>query len=219
MALFGEEHNHFLDEIIMSRRTTRAFEEKEVEDNLIEAVIQAGMISPYASISAEDVSVFRHFYVIKKGSHLIKEINQCIKIQTYQDLMDFHDVRKKNTTVATYGDKLEKGMGVVANQGVPGLEDAPCLIVMAEWRGARMAEKQSLAHAMQNMWLKATALNLGFRLVSPLENLVDHEGFCRLFDLEPGQYGFHGCIVGYPKNEGGQSKRLNGKVHWMKDNI
>ena len=38
-----------------------------------------------------------------------------------------------------------------------------CLIIAAEWRGARRAEHQSLAHMMQNMWIKATAFDAGFQ--------------------------------------------------------
>jgi len=42
----------------------------------------------------------------------------------------------------------------------------PYYIVVAERSGIPPAEQQSLAHCLENMWLKATALGLGFQLVS-----------------------------------------------------
>ena len=64
---------------------------------------------------------------------------------------------------ATFAARLEyiRKAGVV-----PGVETAPYFIVVAERRGFPEIEQQSLAYCLENMWLKATVLNLGFQLVS-----------------------------------------------------
>ncbi len=47
-----------------------------------------------------------------------------------------------------------------------GIGSAPYFIVGAEKKGFPAVEQQFLAHCLENMWLKATALGLGFQLVS-----------------------------------------------------
>ena len=85
----------------------------------------------------------------------------------------------------------------VSKNGYPGLTEVPCFIVVAEHRGIPSAEKQSLAHVMQNMWLKATALGLGFQLVSMIEGLTEVQEFSKLLKLPSGEFAFNGCIIGY----------------------
>jgi nitroreductase len=47
------------------------------------------------------------------------------------------------------------------------------------------------------MWLKATALGIGLRLMSVIETLTESEDFCRLLGFNLGEYAFTGCIIGY----------------------
>jgi len=47
--------------------------------------------------------------------------------------------------------------GIVASGRVP-MANAPCYVVIAEKKGIPPVEMESLAHCVQNMWLKATAL-------------------------------------------------------------
>ena len=47
-----------------------------------------------------------------------------------------------------------KRLEMIANKGIPGLRTAPYFIVVAEIRGIPPAELQSLAHVVENMWLK-----------------------------------------------------------------
>lgn len=95
--------------------------------------------------------------------------------------------------------------------------DAPCLIIVAEKKGFPPAEKQSLAHVMENMWLKSVSLNLGFRLLSIFENLNESKEFCEILGAEYGKYAFNGCIIGYPQNSPNEGKRakLEEVVYWL----
>ena len=58
-------------------------------------------------------------------------------------------------------------------------------------------EKQSLAHALENMWLKATALGLGFQIVSVTGEMSDNKKFCDILGIAAGTYELMGCAVGY----------------------
>jgi len=57
--------------------------------------------------------------------------------------------------------------------------------------------KWSLAHLLQNMWLKATALGLGFHLISLVSELATEEDSCSLLGVRAGEFELNGCGVGY----------------------
>ncbi|MGA2699184.1 MAG: nitroreductase family protein [Methanoregula sp.] len=65
-------------------------------------------------------------------------------------------------------------------------------------KNAQLREQAAGAHCMENMWLKATALGLGFQIVSATAQMADNPGFCRALGLESGKWALMGCAVGYP---------------------
>ena len=85
----------------------------------------------------------------------------------------------------------------VAEGGEIGFESAPYFVVAAEKKGIPPAELQSLAHVMENMWLKATALGMGFRLISAVSQQSDNPEFCKLLGLTQGEFALVGCALGY----------------------
>lgn len=76
---------------------------------------------------------------------------------------------------------------------VPGIGTAPYFIVVAEKKGFPAVEQQSLAHCLENMWLKATALDLGFQLVSATAQMADNPSFCEILGIYPGEWALNGC--------------------------
>ena len=84
---------------------------------------------------------------------------------------------------------------------VPGIGTAPYYIVVAERKGFPPVELQSLAHCLENMWLKATALGLGFQIVSITSRMSSHPGFCSILGIPAGEWELMGCAVGYPTDE------------------
>lgn len=214
MEIFSPTDNQTFDRIIKARHTVRSFSDKVPSREDIEPVVNAGLLAPFASMSSQDVEVFRHFYILFKGNPLISKIGLLIQNQSQADVEQFLEEKKTDAIIAQYGAPIENLWTNIAKQGVH-VDNIPCLIVIAEWRGARRAEKQSLAHAMQNMWLKATALNLGFQLISAIESMTNNADFCSLFGYKPGQYGFHACIVGYPLSQEYTPKKLRSAVTWL----
>lgn len=217
MSIFTDQDNLSLDKIIATRRSVRQFKTEVPPKKSIEAIVQAGMKAPFASISANDVDVFRHFYVITRESGLLEPIDKLIKDQSQADLEALEKEMEVDPFIKNHSTILQKVWSMVAEKGLPNFVNSPYLIVVAEWAGARRAEKQSLAHVMQNMWLKATALDLGFVLVSPIESMINNDKFCKLFDLPTGRYGFHGCIIGYPKQDLDtmSGHPIKGAVEWL----
>jgi nitroreductase len=80
---------------------------------------------------------------------------------------------------------------------IPGVGTAPEFIVVAEKKGFPAVEQQSLAHCLENMWLKATALDLGFQLVSATAKMADNPSFCEMLRINPGEWALNGCAIGY----------------------
>jgi len=213
--MFTVQDNLLFDEILKTRRSCRKFTEEVPTREEIEAVVEAGRLAPYASISSQDVEVFRHFFVMTKGHPLLPEIDRLIRQQGGKDAEWLRGEMEKDPFLAEYGVGLEAMWSRFGTNGVSVFPDPPCLIILAEWRGARRAERQSLAHTIQNMWLKATALNLDFNMISVMESMVDNEEFCSLFGLPVGRYGFHGCVIGHREAEKLTSKPIRAQVHWL----
>lgn len=213
--MFNEQDNATFDRIVNARRSCRKFLDRLPEQELVAQVIEAGNKGPYAIASARDVDVFRHFYVLYQGHPLIPAIHKQIREQSEREAEQLRWEMVIDPIVRMYGEGLARMRTLTAREGVSFLENPPCLIVLAEWRGARRAEKQDLAHALENMWLKATALNLGMAIISLFENLTDDENFCEMLGLPVGKYGFHACVLGYPESEALEAKRVISQTHWL----
>ena len=59
--------------------------------------------------------------------------------------------------------------------------------------------QQSLAHALENMWLMATALGLGMHLVSVTSMMADDRAFCHILGLPVSEFALNGCAIGVPE--------------------
>ena len=81
---------------------------------------------------------------------------------------------------------------------VPGIGTAPYYIVVAERKGYPPVELQSLAHCLENMWLKATALELGFQIVSITSEMAQNPEFCNHSRDYPGRMGTDGVCNRLP---------------------
>lgn len=212
--MFTKEDSLLFDRILDARWTCRSFEDTVPDQADIEAVIHAGIIAPFPFICEKDVTPFRHFFVMKKGDPRLAVIDRLIKEQAALDLAALREEAKTDPFMKENSAKVDKLYSGVVQNGATVFPDPPCMIVLAEWRGARRAERQSLAHMVQNMWLKATVLNLDFNLISFIESMVDNQEFCDLFGLPVGRYGFHGVVLGYHRGSPRNADPATSEVHW-----
>ncbi len=105
---------------------------------------------------------------------------------------------EQNPSLQQHGQFIAKRLKTMGEQGVPGVGSDPYYIVVAERKGT--ASDKSLSHCMQNMWLKATALGLGFHLLTITGAMAEDKEFCDLLSIPYGQYALDGCGVGYPSS-------------------
>ncbi|MGZ7109556.1 MAG: nitroreductase family protein [Methanobacterium sp.] len=195
---FSKEDNKTLDEIIESRRSIRSFKGSLPPEENIKEIIRAGMLAPYATLLVNSKEDFRRFFVVKKGERR----NEIASIMHNQVKNVYNGIKAKigkDPQIKGKTQNLLKTLKARAENGIPNMEDAPYFIIIAEAKGPIPVEMESIAHSLQNMWLKTTALGLGFQLISATEQIAQNEEFCKILGIPPKKYGLNGCLIGYPQ--------------------
>jgi nitroreductase len=190
-----EMHRDALEDILKARRSVRALSAVPPEKVLVEKIIRAGYVAPFASIPAMGKTDFRRIAVIAAGSDAFSQI----------------DVIVRNEFPKLLSDNKEKVDGSVTFMQDPGgitrlLGNAPYLIVAAERKGRgfpptyTVEQSISLSYCMYNMWLTAVSLKIGFKLVTTFVHLKlgNNSEFCDLMGIPCGEYAVDACAIGYP---------------------
>ena len=199
VSSFNQEENTALDRILESRRSIRAFTPDIPPKEEIVKVIQAGLLAPYPGLRVAGDVYFRRFVVIEKGSAQLTKIAEIAKRQVKFMAEQLKRELPADPSLQRQGQEFVRRLERLAQIGVPGIGTAPYFIVVAEQKGFPPVEQESLAHCLENMWLKATALGLGFHLVSATAHMAQDKEFCALLDMPYGEFGMNGCALGYPK--------------------
>ncbi len=203
----SKECSDVFDNIFESRRSIRFFKDEMPPKGDIKAIIMAGLFAPYAAQAVDESEYFRKFIVISKNSEKMKEIAEITKNKVKIMSEQLKAQMEKNLYLKEKGESFSKRLELFADKGVLGIGTAPYYIVVAERKGVPPVEQQSLAHCLQNMWLKATSLDLGFHLVSATTQMGEDKDFCEALGIDPGEWGLNGCAVGYPKEIPPKSSR------------
>ena len=191
MSTSLESRNEVFDEIVDARRSIRAFTGEMPTRGQIDSILAAGLKAPFAKAAIGDATNFRRFIIFPKDSRAVASLTALIREKGKAQL---EALEGQAPEYAPFRKRLE----ALASGRLPGLGTAPYLIAVAELKGLPRVEQQSLAHCLENMWLKATALNLGFHLVTALAMLEDEPRFWELCGLPRDRYAVNGCAIGVP---------------------
>jgi nitroreductase len=192
------ETNERLDKVLQMRRSVRSFTDEVPPREQIEQIIEAGLLAPYAAAALEGVKLFRRFFVFERGGESFTKVAQLAVEQMKAVAAGFKQQCEADPAFAEKAGPFIKRMQMVVSSGKLPITEAPYFVVIGEKTGFPPAEKQSLAHVLENMWLKATALGLGLRLISLTANLAHNEDFCRLVGVMPGEFAFDGYATEWP---------------------
>ncbi len=211
-----EEQNQALDYIIESRRTIRKFKSESPPRAMVEKVLQAGLLAPFARISV-DREDFRRFFVIPRESDVTSKAANLIKRRS---AVAYEQLEKRVQQDPIQRSRAERYLGALkmaSQEGPPNLGKAPYYVVVAEQRGIPEVAQLSLAHCLENMWLKATALGLAFQLLSVTERMSEDKEFCELIGVPFGEFALDGCLIGYPDVSPAPSRRspLGDVTKWL----
>lgn len=219
ITMNNEPSNEILDRIILERRTHRRFKQEIPSDEMIVDIIHAGLHAPFAAAAVgNDTDYFRRFFVIRKDSKTMAAMIPLVFGEVLRTGADLEDALAKNKELQVQAAGFMNRLAMIKKMGfVPGIGTAPLYIIAAEKKGFPPVEQQSLAHCMENMWLKATALGLGFQLVSVTTQMADNEEFCRILGLQKGKLALMGCAIGYPAEELSPSTRPSAEevITWL----
>jgi nitroreductase len=189
-------HNQALDCIIESRRSIRKFKHDVPPRELVEQIILAGLLAPYSGLAVSR-NDFRRFAVVPRESKSTVQIATLLKRRILTLCRQLEAQMEQNTFLREHGQAFLQNLKAMSQHGIPNVGKAPYYIVVAEQKGIPPVEQRSLAHCMQNMWLKATALGLGFQLLSITAQMSENRKFCNLVDIPFGQFALDGCLIGY----------------------
>ena len=200
MCMFDDSSGTVLDEIINARRTYRMFRPGVPPAVHIGGIIQAGLAAPFAAaaVGGKGHEYFRQFFVFPRGSRDLVIAGGLLMQKVHMMAEELEMQMKNNPSLRPKVEPFYCRLEMIRKAGVvPGVETAPYYIVVAERKGYPPVEQQSLAHCLENMWLKATSLNLGFQLVSVTGQMGPDPEFCRLLGIQPDVFELNGCAVGY----------------------
>jgi len=198
-----EQKNMHLDQILAERRSYRMFRPEYPEPDDIRRILHAGLLAPYAAAAVGgSKDYFRRFFVMKKGSASLDAAVPLFMEQATTMALGLEKEMATNPVLRQKAVSFVQRLGMIRKMGrVPGVGNAPYFIVVAERRGFPPVELQSLAHCLENMWLKATALELGFQIVSLTSQMSGNPVFCNILGIPVGEWELMGCAVGYPADE------------------
>ena len=174
-------------QVIRERRSVRSFTDEVPRRDAVEQVLAAGLAAPYAAAMAPGSKLDRRFFVLPRG---------CAAAATAKAAIQAHAAA--TLAAGAVAAPLRARLEPVSQGRILGVGSAPYYVVIAERAAMTPVQQQSLAHALENMWLMATALGLGMHLVSATTTMGDDHAFCGLLGLPVGEYALNGCALGVP---------------------
>jgi nitroreductase len=177
---------------------------------MVRQLITAGLHAPYANTAVENYTegYFRRFFVIRKGGESMATASALLNAKVKELAAELEKKAKADPAMEEKSRSWRQRLKWFQDLGhVPGVTNAPYFIVIAEHRGIPDLGQHALAHCLENMWLKATALDLAFQIISVTSKMGDDALFCGLLGLKPGEWDLMGCAVGYAEKPLGPSKR------------
>ena len=164
---------------------------------MIVQILQAGILAPYAaaSVSRED---FRRFIDILRESKATAQIAAIMKRRAESWSKEMENQMQLDEFTNQHAGPFLERIKLAGEHGMPNIGKAPYYIVVAEQLGIPRVEHLSLAHCLQNMWLKAAASGLGLQLLSITQELERDKEFCDLIKIPLGEFALDGCLIGYP---------------------
>jgi len=135
---------------------------------MVRQIITAGLHAPYTKSAVENFTegYFRRFFVIRTGGDSMVMASTLLNAKVKELAADLEKKGKADPTIEEKSHSWTRRLKWFHDLGhLPGVTNAPYYIVIAEHRGIPDLGQHALAHCLENMWLKATALDLAFQII------------------------------------------------------
>ena len=190
-----------LDAALENRRSIRLFKKEAPPREQIEQIIKAGILAPYAGLAGRPLSEMRRFAVLSGGTRPMTDAHELLIAQMKSGARKLKLLSHIIPYLRKNAGPFIKVLETASAGGLPAFRTAPYIIVVGERKAFPPVEKQSLAYVLENMWLKASALGLGFQLVSAVQTMGKNKRFMELTGMPYGEFEVDGCAVGCPDQE------------------
>jgi nitroreductase len=188
--------NQVIDFIINTRRSVINFSMEVPPKQLVEEIIQAGSLAPNSGLM-KFKEYSRRFIVIPRESEATRVLAMLINRRNIYLTELLEKQRQQYEFQKELGRQDSQEISIVDQDPLSNLGTAPFFIVVAERRGLLAEEQLTLAYCMDNMWLKAIAVDLDFQLVPITVQMAQDKEFCELIGIPFGEFALDGCLIGY----------------------
>ncbi|MFH0735634.1 MAG: nitroreductase family protein [bacterium] len=192
-------------DVIEQRKSIRNFTNEKLLIEDVNNIIKSAIYAPYGGATGIALKEIRKIFIFTRETGKLKKAQELI----YSDIRKSAKAIKFLSFFMRKMKPFSKRLNTLSKAGIPALDEASCFIVIAEKKGFPSIEKQSIAHAMQNMWLAATSMNIGFSLISATGMMVKNKEFVNLLGLPYGEYEIDGCVIGIPKSIQVRKREIN----------
>ena len=186
------------DALVRSRRSCRSFQEGTLNEASIRSILEAGWLAPHAGATGVALVDKRRFFVVRRASAAHGRLYPLALERVKANRRRLMIARRFVPGLAAKTANFMKRLDALSRGGIKTLQDAPVWIIAAERKGFPPAEAKSIAHAFQNMWLKATELGIGFMLLTMTGMLSADAAFMAQLGLAKGEWEIDGCLIGLP---------------------
>lgn len=190
-----------LEHIITVRRTTRSFSGEFLSNRHVDRILKSAIYAPFGGATGLPLKEIRKVFVFKTDSEAMRIVDDVLitairsKARQLGLLLRILPFLKRK--LGSFHNRLK----AIGQDGIPSFKNGSHFIIIAERKGIPAVQRQSIAHALQNMWLSATSVGAGFQLITATGIISNHPRILKLLNLPRGKYQLDGCIIGIPVSE------------------
>lgn len=216
-----KEHNSHVNsfaEVIRSRRSIRSFTADTPPIDAVKEIIQAAILAPYGGATGIPLKEIRKIFVLSQKSEPMEKAKELLLAQIRKGARKLNIILALMPFLRKKMKPFSNRLNTLSKDGISGLNEAAYYIIVAEKKGFPPIEKQSIAHALQNMWLTATSLGLAFQLISATGKMSKNKQFLKLLGLPESAYEINGCVIGTPDKhpEPREEYNIDDFVTWIR---
>jgi nitroreductase len=189
---------HAFDTLARARRSCRSFQNAVLDEARIRSVLEAGWLAPHAGATGVALDDKRRFFVVRRESAAHERLSALALARIKANRRRLMIARQFVPGLAKKTASFMKRLDALSGNGIKPLREASVWIIAAERKGFPPAEAKSIAHVLQNMWLKATELGMGFMLLSMTGMLSKDAAIMTELGLAKGEWELDGCLMGLP---------------------
>ena len=165
---------------------------------ILEEILSSAMYAPFGWATGIPLNEMRKIFVFTQWSESMNEAKELLLASIRKNSKMLTTVIKIFPFLKTKMQWFANRLAIISKNRIPWLDQAPYYVIIAEKKWFPPVEKSSIAHVMQNMWLTATDLWLGFQLVSATSLMGNNAKFVTLLWLEKWAFQIDGCVIWYP---------------------